>query len=307
MRDKLGKIPAPFAGLGLGFAGLGSVTGLFMPTAGLLFSSLACIVLFLFSLKIIFNFKAFSNDLKHPVFSSIIPTFTMGLMIVSNFISKGNFVVGKYIWLSAIVLHFIFFINFLAVIIKGKSFQNIVPSYFIPPVGIVVACISGKMFNLPTLCATIFYFGFFSYMITLILVLTRLYKGELPKPKQPTLAIMAAPASLCLAGLLTISKTPNLIILYILAPLSVIMTLFVYFRMFKLLKIPFNPGYSAYTFPLVISAVGTLKLAGFLGKSANSWSPYVKQFGLIELYIAVAIVVYVGFRYLHFYLIPTKS
>jgi tellurite resistance protein TehA-like permease len=201
----------------------------------------------------------------------------------------------------------LFFINFITVIFKNKNFSHIVPSYFIPSVGIVVACVSGKVFNMQNLCNAIFFFGFFSYMVTLLLVIVRLAKEELPKPKQSTLAIMAAPASLCLAGLLTITKTPNPILLYILVPLAFAMTIYVYYKMFHLLKIPFNPGYSAYTFPLVISAIATLKLAGYMKSITFSFAPFVKQFGIVQLLIATALVAYVALRYLHFYLIPTKK
>ena len=49
-------------------------------------------------------------------------------------------------------------------------------------------------------------------------------------------------------------------------------------------------GYSAYTFPLAISSVATLKLAGYLTNSGNSWASYVELFGIIELFIAALIV-----------------
>ena len=100
----------------------------------------------------------------------------MGLMIISNFISKLNFDAGKYVWFTAILLHVLLLINFLYHILKTRSFDNIIPSYFVPPVGIVVACVSGKIFNYPTLCNAIFIFGFYSYMVTLILVVFRLSK-----------------------------------------------------------------------------------------------------------------------------------
>jgi len=307
MINRFAKIPAPLAGLGLGLASLGSVTGNFSPLLGNILGVLASLVLLLFLSKIIMNFYAFKQDLKHPVFSSIIPTFSMGLMIVATFLAKLNYSAGRYLWIAAVVLHALLLISFLLNTFKNFNFDNIVPSYFIPPVGIVVACVSGKMFNFPELCNGIFYFGFFSYMLFLVLVFVRLGKGTLPAPKKATLAIMAAPASLCLAGYLSLPTLPNTTFLYILAPLSIVMTFVVYFLMFKLLKIPFNPGFSAYTFPLVISAVAMLKLAGYLMKSGVSWAGYVKQLGMVELYIATFMVFFVGLKYFAFYLIPTKK
>lgn len=307
MRDKFAKIPAPLGGLGLGLASLGSVTGNFNSIIGNILGGIAALVLLLFLGKIIFNFSAFKQDLKHPVFSSIVPTFSMGLMIIATFLGKLNYTTGRALWLAAIIIHSLLLISFLINTFKNFNFENVVPSYFIPPVGIVVACISGKMFNLPELCHGLFYFGFFSYMIFLVMVLVRLGKGELPIPKKATLAILAAPASLCLAGYLSLSSVPHFGFLYVLVPLSVIMTFSVYFLLFKLLKIPFNPGYSAYTFPLVISAVAMLKLAGYLTKNSISWGFYVKQLAMIELYIATFMVIFVSLKYLELYFLPNKK
>ena len=307
MRDKFAKIPAPLAGLGLGLASLGSVTGNFNSIIGNILGALATLVLLLFLGKIILNFSAFRQDLKHPVFSSIVPTFSMGLMIVATYLAKLNYSAGRSLWLAAIVIHALLLISFLINTFKNFNFENVVPSYFIPPVGIVVACVSGKMFDLPELCTGIFYFGLISYLVFLVMVLIRLGKGKLPIPKKATLAILAAPASLCLAGYLSLASVPNIAFLYLLAPLSIVMTFIVYYLLFGLLKIPFNPGYSAYTFPLVISAVGMLKLAGYLVKSGVNWGIYVKQLGMIELYIAAFMVIFVALKYLEFYLLPKKK
>jgi tellurite resistance protein TehA-like permease len=307
MKKFISNIPAPITGLGLGLASLGTVMTMFFPTAGTILKYMACMVALIYFLKVLLHPKAFLNDLKHPVFSSIVPTFSMTLMILSTFIAQWSKQIGEYIWLIAIVLHALLFINFITLVLKDKKFSNIIPSYFIPPVGIAVACVSGKMFNYPQLCQAILYFGLGSYLITLILVMIRIFKEEIPKPKQTTIAIMAAPASLCLASYLTISNNPSPTLLYILVPLSIVMTLYVYFKIPNLLKIPFNPGYSALTFPLVISAIAMLKFATYLANSSNSWAPYVKQFGVIELGIAIAMVMYVTLRNVHFLTIMNKS
>ena len=306
-RASFAKIAAPLAGLGLGLACLGSVTLNFNILLGNILGGLAALVLGIYLSKIVMNFSAFKQDLKHPVFSSIVPTFSMGMMIIATYLGRINYEVGRIVWLVAVVLHGLLLISFLSNILRDFNFQNIVPSYFIPPVGIVVACISGGMFNFPILCETIFYFGFISYIITLILVLINLAMGNIPSPKKPTLAILAAPASLYLAGCLSLNSVMNPLFIYILVPLSIATTIAVYVMFFKLLRIPFSPGYSAYTFPLAISAVAMLKLARYLNNSRIGWASYVELFAMIELYIAVLIMFYVGIRYLHFYLAPHKN
>jgi len=78
-------------------------------------------------------------------------------------------------------------------------------------------------------------------------------------------------------------------------------------RKFKLLKIPFNPGYSSYTFPMAISALAMLKFTEYLQNYGNTWAIYIEMFSIIEVYIATLIVLYVGVRYLHFYIRTVKS
>ncbi|MHA1989225.1 MAG: TDT family transporter, partial [Promethearchaeota archaeon] len=257
-RVSFAKVPAPLAGLGLGLACLGSVILNYNFMLGNILGVLAALVLGIYLLKIVMNFSAFMQDLKHPLFSSIVPTFSMGMMIIATYLGRINYETGRIIWLVAVVLHGLLLIIFLSNFLRDFNFQNVVPSYFIPPVGIVVACITGGMFNFPILCETIFYFGFISYIITLILVVIRLAIGNIPNPKKATLAILAAPASLCLAGYLSLNSVLNPIFIYILIPLSIAMTVSVYVMFLKLLRMPFNPGYSAYTFPLAISAVAML-------------------------------------------------
>jgi tellurite resistance protein TehA-like permease len=265
----------------------------FSPLAGNTLAITASLLLLLFLCKVIFHLSAFKEDLKHPVFSSILPTFSMALMIVSTFLAKGNYDAGRTVWFIAIGLHVALMINFLITISRGFDFLNIVPSYFIPVVGIVVACVTGKGFYAPALCLGIFYFGFFTFLVLLGLVLARLSKGALPNPKKPTLAVLAAPASLCLAGYLSLAEAPPIGFMYLLIPLAVVLTGAVYVLLFRLLRMPFNPGFSAFTFPLVISATALLKLAGHPTVKEIGWSQSVNQIGTVELVIAAAMVLYV--------------
>ncbi|KKL82505.1 hypothetical protein LCGC14_1984100, partial [marine sediment metagenome] len=298
-RESFAKIPAPLAGLGLGVSCLGIVILDFNILFGNILSVIAAIVLSIYLLKIILNVSAFKNDLNHPVFSSIVPTFSMGMMNISTYLGHIIYEAGRIVWIVAVVLHGLLLINFLRNILKEFDFQNILPSYFIPPVGIVVASVSGEMFNFSILCETLFYFGFISYFITLTFVIIRLRMGNIPSPNKPTLAILAAPASLCLAGYLSLNSVPNPLLISILVPLSIIMTIIVYVMFFKLLRIPFNPGYSAYTYPVAISATAMVKFTGYLKNLGNAWTSSVEVFAIIEVYIAILIVFYVGIRYLY--------
>ena len=140
-----------------------------------------------------------------------------------------------------------------------------VPSWFVPPVGIIVAAVTSSGMGYETLVQILFLFGLTAYFIELPAMLYRLiFKGTLPTPALPTFAIMAAPASLSLAGYLTISDAPDYLLIFVLTPLALFMTELVYIAFIRLLRLPFSPGYAAFTFPMVIGSTALTKLADTL-------------------------------------------
>lgn len=78
---------------------------------------------------------------------------------------------------------------------------------------------------------------------------------NMPSVAQPTLIIFAAPASLCLVGYMNAFAVKWPIMIYSLALLALIMTAYALTQLIPLLKRNFMPSYSAFTFPLVISAI----------------------------------------------------
>ena len=117
----------------------------------------------------------------------------------------------------------------------------------------------------------------------------------------PTFAILAAPASLSLAGYLTIMSEPNLMLVSVLTPLAIFMTAIVYIAFVRLLRLPFSPGYAAFTFPTVIGATALLKLGSALEAVSSG---LFFRLGLLELVVATLMVFYVAARYAFFYMGP---
>ncbi|CDD70857.1 c4-dicarboxylate transporter/malic acid transport protein [Sutterella sp. CAG:397] len=103
--------------------------------------------------------------------------------------------------------------------------------------------------------------GMGAYTVMLPVMLYRLiFCSEVPNPAKPTIAIMAAPASLAFAGYLTESPDPSLLIVAILFGIAVLMTVAIYFCFWNLLRLQFSPGYAAFTFPMAIGATALYKL-----------------------------------------------
>ena len=208
------------------------------------------------------------------------------------------------------MLHFVLFVVFCYFHNKNRNLKNILPSWFIPPIGIVVGTVTFQH-NVPVyeafepLAQFLLYYGFAFYALSLPIVLYRwLFLGAIPDVAKPTLGVIAAPASLTLAGYLSITENVNLGFVEGYVVLAILMTLTVYILLFKLLKMDFSVGMSAYTFPLVISATAMAKLNHYFAEvSVNSWlsiwSNYSAEF---ELLFATSIVIYVSMKYLQHYL-----
>ncbi|MFV0509734.1 MAG: C4-dicarboxylate ABC transporter, partial [Shewanella algae] len=120
---------------------------------------------------------------------------------------------------------------------------------------------------------------------------------------KPTIAILAAPASLSLAGYLTLTPEPELWLVALLLSLALLMTLVIYLAFLHLLHLPFSPGFAAYTFPMVIGATALLKTAAWCNSQPMLQSLHrpLALLGNIELVIASAIVGFVAISYLRHY------
>jgi len=326
-KRKFTKVPAPVCALGLGLACLASATGGFaaflaIPALAIWSYVLAVgaiIPLALYLLKIAFNFPAFKQDLKHPVFTSIIPAFAMAVMILSHFLGLIDTMSGIVLWFIGIGLHVVFTITFLFSVIKGFKWENFIPAYYVAPVGIVVGVVCGAGFA-PTLGVTfstlnlfIFWYGLFWYIGLLPDMIARLAQKTIPEPKKPTIIIMNAPPNLLVAGYMTLSLPPfnyitvEPVLALMLVILSLVTTVYVYIMLFKkLLWMKFNPGFAAYTFPTVIAGVGMLKYGVYLGLQGNPLHILFKELAVIEFIASTIIVLYVAVSFLYFLVIKPK-
>lgn len=304
---RLSEVPTALAGLSLGIASLGwcweSALN-FQGKAQMSGAVVASVLLITILLKFIFNPTLLKKDLAHHVSGSVIPTFAMAAMVVANNINNTNHQVALLLWLSAIILHLSFLVVFVYYRVKDFKFEHVLPSWFIPPVGIVVAVVSFPGGELIMLANTLLIFGLLAYAVLLPTMLYRYFlHNKIVDDERPTIAVFAAPASLSLAGYLTLTEDPSLYIVIILGVVALIMTLFIYYSFNRLLRLPFSPAYSAFTFPLVISATAMFKTSEYLLVSGHHIQlvELVSLLAHIELIVATSMVAYVSIRYLiHF-------
>lgn len=220
--------PTAMAGLALGIASMGwtweNVFNL-NSQGQFLGAVLAGVLVLLLAAKFLLHPHLLKADLAHPVAGSVIPTFAMANLVISNSIGQFNPLAGDIMWVLAFVLHLTFLVSFLYQRAKKFNFEDMAPSWFVPPVGIIIADItfSGNP-TLAWLAYSALVIGISTYAIMLPIMFYRfLLALKSDYEIQPTLAILAAPASLTLAGYFHIVANPSLVIvgaLFILAVLA---------------------------------------------------------------------------------------
>lgn len=303
------KYPLPIAGLILGLAALGNLVqsygNIFRNTLGIV----AGILLILFILKLTTYPKQVKEDLNNPVIASVFPTFSMAIMLLSTYLKPylSTFAFGM--WLTGLAIHIILILWFSVKFISKFNIKQVFPSWYIVYVGIVIASVTGNVYGMITIGKIAFWFGLTTYIILLYVVLKRVIKvKELPEPTLPTLAILAAPASLLLAGYMNSFSEKNITLVYILMALSFIFYVVVLFMLPKLLKLKFYPSYSGFTFPLVISGISMKLTNGFLINS-NQAITSLKYLVHFQVILSVLITLYVLIKYVQFLISnnPTSS
>ena len=301
------KLPIPIVGLMLALAATGNLVLSYGNIYRNIFGILSGIILVLILIKIIKYPKEVAESLDNPVVASVFPTLSMGIMLLSAYVKPLAATLAFGMWIIGLILHVLLIINFTKKYVINFNIKKVFPSWFIVYVGIVAGSVTAPAFNMVNIGQILFWFGFISYLILLPIILRRVLKvKEIPEPALPTIVIFSAPASLCLAGYMNSFPEKNMLIVWLLVALSQLTLLCILSQLPKLLKLKFYPSYSAFTFPLVISAISIKLTNGFL---ANIGRPiailkYVVKF---EELLAVVIVVYVLVRYVGFLLSVSET
>lgn len=306
MKNIIKKLPIPAAGLMLALAASGNLVISYGSIYRNFFGILSTIFLVLLIAKLIFYPNAVGENIKNPVIASVAPTFSMGMMILSTYIKPYLSSVSFGIWILGLLVHFSLLVYFTKNFIFNFQMKKVFPSYFVVYVGFVVGSVTAPAYNLNTVGQSLFWCGLIFYLLLLPVVIYRvLVVKNIPEPALPTITILAAPASLCLAGYMSSFQDKSIVMVAFLTVLSIIMTFSVLLYMPKMMKIKFYPSYSAFTFPFVISAIAVKKTNVFLMSNDYGFN-FLKYLVKFEELFAILIVIYVLIKYIRF-LLPEKN
>jgi exfoliative toxin A/B len=301
MKSLLKKLPLPITGLMLGFAALGNLIQSHSQSLRSLFGLISGIIFIMILLKTILLPKGVKEALQNPVVASVFPTFSMTMMILATYIKPFSGGIASVFWFAGLLLHIVLMISFTQkYVLNDYSIKKVFPSWFIPYVGIAAASVTSGAVGMQSIGRIIFWFGLLTFIVLLIVILKRVFiVKEMPEPTVPTIGILSAPASLCLAGYMNSFESKNIALVYALLIIAQVLYWGVILCIPKILKLKFYPSYSAFTFPLVISGLALKLTNGFLTKSGSTIS-FLPTLVTIEEIIAAIACIYVLVRFLVF-------
>lgn len=304
MKSLIKNAPIPLAGLALGIIALGTLLkplspSLYWGAVGM--SSLLIIVLVA---RLIMFPRDIRADLRNPVFASVSGTFFMTIMQISvgvnDFAPSAAFV----LWSDAVFGHFVLIVWFSLAFVRHFKWTDVVPTYFIAYIGIIVVSVTSPTFGLQAFGQGVFWFGFALYAVLLAVVSYRIATRPLPDGAKPLICIYAAPMSLSLTGYLAAFSQPNLVFAMVLAVLAQLLLVGVITqlpRLFRLLHGRFFPSIAAMTFPFVISATALGRLCAAMAAAGMGYPAALDVLVGAETVLACAMVVYAMVRYGFFF------
>ncbi|SNS81712.1 exfoliative toxin A/B [Anaerovirgula multivorans] len=300
MNSIIKKVPIPMAGLMLALAAAGNLVLSYGSLYRNIFGIVSAALMGLLVMKVVTMPKSLGEGFENPVIASVMPTFSMGLMILATYVKPYIPAVAYGVWLLGLIMHVILIIYFTKKYILNFNMKKVFPSYFVVYVGIVSGSVTAPAFDLAHWGQYIFWFGFIGYLILLPIIMYRVFViKEMQEQTIPTLTIFAAPASLCLAGYLNSFQEKNITIVGFLGALSLIMFIAVMVCIPKMLKLKFYPSYSAFTFPFVITAIAIKGTNAFLANIGSGIPSLVYFVKFLELW-GVGMALYVLIRYINF-------
>ena len=301
MKKLLSVIPIPITGLMLGIVALSKLFfELQLELIGQLFLAGAIIILLLLCLKVIFIPKHLIDAFNNPVVASILPTFTMSLLLISGILHSLGFnelfVNGLWVISSCAQIIFVLYYFYRFILKEKLTMQSVIPGWFVTFVGLAMITINTPDFAY-IFGSLVFFVTSTALVILLPLVLKRVFiMRDLPNPVKPMIAILTAPISLTLVAYLTHFNTINDKVMIGIVVVAQLLYFIVLYELQTLIKMQFYPSFGAFTFPLVVSATGLLLVKDYF-RTVPEWLEILVYF---ETIVGTSIVLFVIFKFVQY-------
>jgi len=258
-------------------------------------------------MKFYYHRDVLIRELQHPVSGADVPGAAMAMMVISTSLVSHVAFVGLLLWLISIIFYLTSAYLFIYYRCKYRDFGYILPSWFVPTVGIAAVAVTvpadfvfAHLIAKGLLMVALMWMG-----IMLPLIQYRLLLGRrIIRQNRATIAILAAPPNICLAGSLTVFEHPPIWLVFMLLGIGLVMTFSVYLSLLTILRQPFTLGFSALTFPAAIGAVSLHKTSAYLdnGQLPYSLVQSIRIISFFELLVSTGVMFYVMYHYAKFFM-----
>ncbi|MBE5660474.1 TDT family transporter [Staphylococcus sp. SS35] len=257
---RLQKAPLVTSGLVLGLLGLGNL----LKDISLTITAVCGIFAFLIWLHLLCtmfkNFNTVKEQLNNPLISSVFTTFFMSGFIGTTYLKTffSNITIINILimplWIICLVGIIVHMIIFSFKYLKRFSLENVYPSWTVLFIGIAIAGLTAPISGYYLIGKLSVIYGFVATCIVLPIVFKRIKIYPLQASIKPNISTICAPFSLVAASYVIVFPKTNDFIVIIFLILAQFFYFYIIIQLPKLLKEPFSPVFSAFTFPLVISA-----------------------------------------------------
>ncbi|RAP54133.1 MAG: hypothetical protein BZ137_03825 [Methanosphaera sp. rholeuAM130] len=293
MKSCIERVPISIGGVILGITAMGNLLYDYMSYSREICGTIAVLLCILVVLKLIYYPHYFKEDLNNPILASVIATFSMALMLISNYVCPYiGLEISYCIWISAILLHIFFLLNYIYKYVLHFKLESYTAGSFVVFAGVQMIAITAPTFHQELIGSIAFWFSFICVVCVFITVCYRYLKIPVAGPVKPIIGVYGAPFSLCAVGYLSSVSPVNTLFAVSMYIITKILYIMILYKFITYIKHPMYPTYAAYTFPIVINAVTTLKLMKYLtGIGANASLMEVEL--IIEIAISIILVAYV--------------
>lgn len=306
-------LPVALTGLSLGLSGLATALDLILRNnincnysnyngwwISIPLMTIAIVIVLLVSFKHILHPKVLFFDVKNPLSSSFLPTYSMTIMCVGGFLAGWQYnhgsipplqIIGAIFLCIGVLIQIIFIILFCIFVLKKHKWndESMYGSWFVPMVGISTASTFAGRFNTNILplefFQAIWFFAFISFIILFpIITYSLLFKKQCDREKFPSIAVNFAPpnlllASFCQSFAIPAANNPNStifsfnnlafinVILIFLIAFGLVYTIMLYMFIIRIFNInKFGYIFASITFPLAIGCIATTNVSMYFLK-----------------------------------------
>lgn len=294
------RVPVPLSGVMLSFAAFGNFIRTFSEPIWILCEILAAILFLILIGKAIMDAKGVRDALSNPVGAGIICTFSMGTLFFSVSVKNLSSLMGRILWIFAVVLHLFFMINYSVRILKNFAWKNLYTVSFLAYVGIAAAAATSPAFGYQRFGLYLLIFAGMAMIVLFPLNIYRYRTVPSPEPLRPLICIFAAPLSLCLVAYLQAADKKSAAVVAVAAALTIGLYIFAFIQALGFIRGgKFYPSFSAFTFPFINTAIAAFQSSVMLKNAGHTGlSMFFRGVAIPEMAIAVLLLLFVFGSYI---------